>query len=119
MPFFFRYRKLPIKRSYKKALRAKNYMNSWAKWYFFIKYFRRTTVLFPTITSWKWRSLYVNSKHYKKTVLYKIQILKTQIHGFDRFALHQYLLLLVTHWRGKLQWFQVKFLLTTYTIYSM
>jgi len=71
MPFFFRYRKLPIKRSYKKALRSKNYMNSWAKWYFFIKYFRRTTVLFPTITSWKWRSLYVNSKHYKKKEMIK------------------------------------------------
>ena len=71
MPFFFRYRKLPMKRAYKKALRTKNYMNSWAKWYFFIKYFRRNTSLYPAITSWKWRSLYVNRVHYKKKEMIK------------------------------------------------
>jgi len=60
-----------MKHFYKKAVRSQNYMNMGGKWYFFIKFFRRTTFLYPSLTCWKWRSLYVNRRHYKNKALIK------------------------------------------------
>ena len=61
--FFYKYRKPVIHRSYNNALRVKNYMAYWAKWYLIVKYLQRNTNLLPSITMWKWRSLYLNRKH--------------------------------------------------------
>jgi hypothetical protein len=74
--FFYKYRKPVIQRSYNTTLRVNTYMNHWAKWYFVVKHLKRHTgSIMPSVTMWKWRSLYLNRKHHNRLGLLKKSLL--------------------------------------------
>ncbi len=68
-------KKYGMKRSFKKAKRTMNYMESYGKWYFLTKFCQKKTLVVPTIHSWQWRSLYMNKKHTKNKELLKKTLL--------------------------------------------
>lgn len=74
--FFYKYRKPVIQRSYNNALRVNMYMAYWAKWYFIVKHLKRNTgSVMPSVTMWKWRSLYLKRRHHKRLTLLKKYLL--------------------------------------------
>lgn len=83
MLFFYRYKKKSTKRYYKKAKRSMQYMESYGKWYFLLKFCRRNTALVPTITSWSWRSFYLHKRHFNTRELIKKSLLLHLFWVFD------------------------------------
>lgn len=63
MLVFYKYRKYAAKRSFKKAKRTLQYMGSYGKWYYTLKFGLKNTLTVPYIHSWHWRSLYLHKKH--------------------------------------------------------
>jgi len=63
MLFFYKYRKAGVKRSFKKAKRTLQYMGSYGKWYYSLKFCSKNTLTVPYIHSWHWRSLYLHKVH--------------------------------------------------------
>jgi hypothetical protein len=63
MLVFYKYRKYAAKRSFRKAKRTLQYMGSYGKWYYSLKFNLKNTLTVPYVHSWHWRSLYVHKKH--------------------------------------------------------
>lgn len=65
MLLFYKYKKLGVKRSFKKAKRTLNYMETYAKWYYTMKFLNKQAKNIPYINGWGWRSLYLHKNHIK------------------------------------------------------
>jgi hypothetical protein len=75
MLIFYKYRKHAMKCSFKKAQRYVQYLESYGKWYFVLKFCQRNTLLVPHVHSWHWRSLYVHKRHINDTTKVKKVVL--------------------------------------------
>jgi hypothetical protein len=59
MVLFYNYKKNAVKRSFKKAKRYMQYLESYGKWYFIVKFCQKNTLAVPSVNSWDWRSFYL------------------------------------------------------------
>lgn len=73
MLFFFRYHNTKMLKTFQKSARLSFYLQSWAKWYLFVKFNCRQTNQVPQLVSWSRRSLYTHRLHFNhKKILKKL-----------------------------------------------
>lgn len=76
MLLFYKYQKAGIKKAYRKAQRTINYMETYAKWYYTVKFLQKQPHNIPYIHGWGWRSLYLERTHIKnKEIVVKAVLL--------------------------------------------
>jgi len=73
--YFFKYSEESYIISYHKAYIIQDFISSWSKWYFLLKFNSKYTILLPKLCSWHSKSLYTNKVHYDYKVNSKRAVL--------------------------------------------